>query len=54
MGPQREHVQVITLVRLVMAAATSSGLVMSTKVVVTPHLVGKNDFSSAKVPPGAS
>lgn len=48
-----EHAQGPTLVRLVMAAATSSGLVMSTKVVVTPHFVGKNDFSSAKVPPEA-
>lgn len=50
-GYMREHATRATLVRLVMAAATSSGLVMSTKVVVTPHLAGKNDFSSAKVPP---
>lgn len=42
----------LTRVRLVIAAATASRLVTSTKVVVIPHLVGKNDFSNANVPPG--
>ena len=40
-----------TFVSEVTAAATAARSAMSTKVVRMPHLAGKKDLSSAKVPP---
>lgn len=40
-----------TLVLGVMAALTAARSLMSTKVVVMPHLAGRKDLSRAKVPP---